>query len=674
MGWLFWQQQVLMVVLSYGFHLIDTVAMVLAIVIDLDSLGSNNHLVIAMTSGIFIWNCVVVGLYGMIALGELLVMRLRFFKIVWHDITLMIVVMGMVDLIVNSAMSDLRQMQSGYRGRLFIRLIFIISRNIRLLSMVETVPCLLRSLIKLLEKRISGHLGVGFDICCAYVTGQGEVVRQLDSMVNEPSIRDDLKHTCNRHKMDIIRTLGILALENPTIALSVKTRQAMRIVLNAQHDTVMQLKGDGALLETDASLLSKDLEERMKRVLNSPPLVEDDSLDNIVKNLGWVQGDDELFRFLKDNLDIYHLKANSAVAEQDSEDFNIYIIGSGVGRLEHITGAFDVNVLDYLTAGNTVGELSFLTKSMRHKTVRCETAVTVLALREEVMERVLKMKWNPDLPPVLYRMWLVIAKRVAIKVILDNPEYQGMSTERLRMQIYNGFLIDDQVGTSFAIHSDPADAVILIHGYARDAFTRQPFQGPCFIPSSCFQLTLLPEEGLYTLVLVIPNEPVELAEYNINPTRRGSQIDASVLGLASEGNTGMRLEDICRNSATPYRDEDVESSCRQATRASESDDEAMSSSCSSDEGASYGQHSETHSRPEQQEVIISHPSEAAGSTNKLHPPPQHRSHVPAGATWEISDTWDRMTSLLQSRPDSRKISDADKRFKSSGSDDSGSDD
>ena len=50
---------------------------------------------------------------------------------------------------------------------------------------------------------------------------------------------------------------GILAWENPTIALSVKTRQAMRIVLNAQHDTVEQLREEGALQDTDAALLTK---------------------------------------------------------------------------------------------------------------------------------------------------------------------------------------------------------------------------------------------------------------------------------------------------------------------------------------------------------------------------------------------------------------------------------
>ena len=55
----------------------------------------------------------------------------------------------------------------------------------------------------------------------------------------------------------MLSVAGVIAFENPTIALSVKTRQAIRIVLNAQHDTVKQLKEEGALQDTDAALLTK---------------------------------------------------------------------------------------------------------------------------------------------------------------------------------------------------------------------------------------------------------------------------------------------------------------------------------------------------------------------------------------------------------------------------------
>ena len=37
----------------------------------------------------------------------------------------------------------------------------------------------------------------------------------------------------------------------------------------------------------------------MKKLLNSPPLVEDDSEDNMIKNVGWVQGDEQLYQYIK---------------------------------------------------------------------------------------------------------------------------------------------------------------------------------------------------------------------------------------------------------------------------------------------------------------------------------------------------------------------------------------
>ena len=71
-GWLYWQQLVLPRVLGYGFHLIDTLLIVLAIVVEFvkfcktDSCDLDEKIRMAVLT----WNAVVVGIYGMIALGE----------------------------------------------------------------------------------------------------------------------------------------------------------------------------------------------------------------------------------------------------------------------------------------------------------------------------------------------------------------------------------------------------------------------------------------------------------------------------------------------------------------------------------------------------------------------------------------------------------------------------
>ena len=42
--------------------------------------------------------------------------------------------------------------------------------------------------------------------------------------------------------------------------------------------------------------------------------------------------------------------------------------------------------------------------------------------------------------------------------------FQGMSSERLRMMLFNAYLRDNREGNSISVHGNPSDEVILIHG------------------------------------------------------------------------------------------------------------------------------------------------------------------------------------------------------------------
>jgi len=67
-------------------------------------------------------------------------MKLRFFKTLWHDITLMIVLTGLVDLLVMMALEHSLSYKKETVGRKYIRVTFILSRFLRLLGLVESVP------------------------------------------------------------------------------------------------------------------------------------------------------------------------------------------------------------------------------------------------------------------------------------------------------------------------------------------------------------------------------------------------------------------------------------------------------------------------------------------------------------------------------------------------------
>ena len=68
-GWHYWQQQVLPKAMGYGFHLIDTLLIVVAIAMEFFKECQEEYCK-EIRVGLVTWNAMVLGVYGMIALGE----------------------------------------------------------------------------------------------------------------------------------------------------------------------------------------------------------------------------------------------------------------------------------------------------------------------------------------------------------------------------------------------------------------------------------------------------------------------------------------------------------------------------------------------------------------------------------------------------------------------------
>ncbi|XP_025115670.1 sodium/hydrogen exchanger 11-like [Pomacea canaliculata] len=389
----------------------------------------------------------------------------------------------------------------------------------------------------MVEKRISRRLGLGFEICCAFVRGQVEVARQIHNIII--SNRQQLTQQSHKYKLVIIRTIGILQLEHPNIALSVKTKLALLNVLSAQHEGVEQLKAEGVLSVSDCELLIKRLEETVKKLSTRPPRVEDNTVDNIISNISWVHGDSELFHYLKDGREDLRLRANSILIDENTHNHDIYVIQSGVIRLE--TSEMQRRCpIDFLTAGNIIGEINFLTKQPNRKLARCETALTAIVFREEMLKTALKIDWGLDLPPLLYRMWLTLAKRVAVTVFMKEPHFERMSKERILAHLADAYIVDASESNIIDINQGIQD-IVLVHGHAIDNITRQPMKGPCYVPTTTVQLKLQPEKGLYTLVLLVPQGNPPLLTYALEPTGQRIRLDSNAL-MTSTSMEGLDLK------------------------------------------------------------------------------------------------------------------------------------
>ncbi len=113
-------------------------------------------------------------------------------------------------------------------------------------------------MIKLIDYFVNRRLRFGYDIGRGFVVGVEELVQKSDRLaVVHRELAEGLIKRVEATRLDVIRSMALIRKEHPGIALSVKTHQATRSVLNHCQDVIQQIISNGMLDETDADKLLK---------------------------------------------------------------------------------------------------------------------------------------------------------------------------------------------------------------------------------------------------------------------------------------------------------------------------------------------------------------------------------------------------------------------------------
>ena len=120
-------------------------------------------------------------------------------------------------------------------------------RILRITRVGKLLKAVIPRLLDVVHGRINTQISFRYDIGKGYVLSVEEVVRILDQLVLDPDIASILKMKLDRSHLEVVKSLGLLQREYPGVAISVKTRQAIRTVLNNARDTLNELQSNGAL-------------------------------------------------------------------------------------------------------------------------------------------------------------------------------------------------------------------------------------------------------------------------------------------------------------------------------------------------------------------------------------------------------------------------------------------
>ncbi|KAJ3638979.1 hypothetical protein MTP99_002306 [Tenebrio molitor] len=237
-------------------------------------------------------------------------------------------------------------------------------------------------LIRYLDTRVDSKMAFTYELGKSYAAGEAEILDMLPHMIDNKVIREEVKQKSEKDKVFVTNLLGLVQKEKPWIAITVKTKQAIRTILNSMREAIYQLRMAGWVDDYEEEKLTNELEELYKTV-NGIKSVQPSAPKVIFKEVPWMSGDQPVIDFLFENVTVKKFEPGDVVFGEGQVADGIYIVVTGLfmityepeknvieslheyGRLPIVdylsSTQYEEPVVDYIVSGNCIGELSTLT-------------------------------------------------------------------------------------------------------------------------------------------------------------------------------------------------------------------------------------------------------------------------------------------------------------------------
>jgi sodium/hydrogen exchanger 10/11 len=100
-------------------------------------------------------------------------------------------------------------------------------------------------LIRYLDTRVDSKMAFTYELGKSYAAGEAEILDMLPHMIDNKVIREEVKQKSEKDKVFVTNLLGLVQKEKPWIAITVKTKQAIRTILNSMREAIYQLRMAG---------------------------------------------------------------------------------------------------------------------------------------------------------------------------------------------------------------------------------------------------------------------------------------------------------------------------------------------------------------------------------------------------------------------------------------------
>ncbi|KAF6214090.1 hypothetical protein GE061_011821 [Apolygus lucorum] len=381
----------------------------------------------------------------------------------------------------------------------------------------------------MVEKQVEEELMRNYEVGKGYLVSLERVMKFLSHVAIYETVYDAIKAEIETERRKVAKDLGLIQKEHPSIAITVKTRHAIRFVINSVADCMNDLKEDGILDLNESKAMNQSL-EKVKNDLRELPMVDPSMAQSVLKDITWLNQDEIHSELLMNSAKLTSYDYNDRIISVGDDPVGLYVLVSGLVKAYYnptpITvqlnskfgvlpnyDFFDIIRFDqaqdsYVVAGNVIGEIGAVSGRRYDMSVICETSVQLYFIPWTVLKTIIHE--SDDAMEIQNSIWKCIGVRLGVVLTHSKAPFSDWPKEKLMAHLESGWVPSLQQIKCLNITDDVAD-IILIEGVCKDSMSGTVYFGPAYLPKG-MKLIMLPDHPSWdfqtvysTKMLIVPS-------------------------------------------------------------------------------------------------------------------------------------------------------------------------
>ncbi|XP_005675031.1 PREDICTED: sodium/hydrogen exchanger 10 [Capra hircus] len=428
--------------------------------------------------------------YIMEALLKIAAMRKEYFFHAWNLFELTITLVGIIDVMlietnsINYYIFDLVQAA-------------IIMKVVRFLRILRILKLVTPRLLQILDKRMSHQLSFRYAILKGYVQGEADIMTIIDKIASSKQVKQMLLRRVTKNTGHAMKELGYLEYDHPEIAVTMKTKEEINVMLSLAKEIVKVFRLKGILHKIEGSEINKIIMAKKRDILDFQPTYKPLTVDEALYHIPWLDKDKDHISFIQEGSRVVTFDCGNDIFEEGDEPKGIYVIISGMVKLQRSKPGlgidqiiweseekdYQITYTDFVISGAVIGELNCLTNAPMNYSATCKTVVETCFIPKNHLYEA----FEQFCPHIEYRMWLKLGLSITAKKIREHLSYEDWNY-KMQLKLSNIYVKDIPKNTKTDIYDETVIYVILIHGAVEDCQLRKAYKAPFLIPITCHQI------------------------------------------------------------------------------------------------------------------------------------------------------------------------------------------